>query len=82
VRKQLEDSISQRSEEPRLYNLVYDLTISNPGLKAVSSTASPGSTIRFLEGGDQSFLKEGVKIYQMAPMSPFNLPTLFLASHL
>jgi hypothetical protein len=34
--------ISQRSEELRLYNLVYNLTIANPGLKAVSSNASPG----------------------------------------
>jgi hypothetical protein len=35
-------SISHRSEELRLYNLVYNLTISNPGLKAVSSNASAG----------------------------------------
>jgi hypothetical protein len=35
-------SISQRSEELRLYNLVQNLTISNPGLKEVSSKASPG----------------------------------------
>jgi hypothetical protein len=31
-----------RSEELRLYNLVMNLPISNPGLKAVSSNASPG----------------------------------------
>jgi hypothetical protein len=30
------------SEERRLYNLVQNLTISNPGLKAVSSNGSPG----------------------------------------
>jgi hypothetical protein len=35
-------SISQRSEELRLYNLVVNLTISNHGLKAVSSNAPPG----------------------------------------
>jgi hypothetical protein len=35
-------SISQRSEELRLYNMVQNLAISNPGLKAVSSNASPG----------------------------------------
>jgi hypothetical protein len=35
-------SISQRSEEMRLYNLVYNLTLSNGGLKAVSSNASLG----------------------------------------
>jgi hypothetical protein len=34
--------ISQRSEELRLYNLVKSLTISKPGLKAVSSNASLG----------------------------------------
>jgi hypothetical protein len=37
------------------------LTISNPSLKAVSSKASPGSTIFFLEGDDWDFLKEGVE---------------------
>jgi hypothetical protein len=42
VRKPLVVTISQRSEELRLYNLVWNLTISNPGLKAVSSNASPG----------------------------------------
>jgi hypothetical protein len=33
--------ISQKSEELRLYTQVYDLTVSNPGLKAVSSNATP-----------------------------------------
>jgi hypothetical protein len=42
VRKRFVVSISQRSEELRLYNLVSNLTISNPGLKAVSSNVSPG----------------------------------------
>jgi hypothetical protein len=42
VRKPLVISISQRSEELRLYNLVLNLTTSNTGLKAVSSNASPG----------------------------------------
>jgi hypothetical protein len=37
VRKPLVVSISQRSEELRFYNLVRNLTISNPGLKAVRS---------------------------------------------
>jgi hypothetical protein len=31
-----------KEEELRLYNLVYNLKISNPGLKTVSSNASPG----------------------------------------
>jgi hypothetical protein len=35
-------SIPQRSEELRLFNLVYNLAISNHGLKAVSSNASTG----------------------------------------
>ncbi len=42
VRKPLVVSISQISEELRLYNLVENSTISNPGLKAASSNASPG----------------------------------------
>jgi hypothetical protein len=42
VRKPLVVSISQRSEEQKLYNLVQNLTISNPCLKVVASNASPG----------------------------------------
>jgi hypothetical protein len=42
VRKPLVESISQRSEELRLYNLVWNLAICNRSLKAVSSNASPG----------------------------------------
>jgi hypothetical protein len=42
VRKPWVISISQRSVELRLCNLDYNLTISNPGLKAVSSNASLG----------------------------------------
>jgi hypothetical protein len=42
VRKPFEVFISQRREELRFYNLVYNLTIPNPVLKAVSSNASPG----------------------------------------
>jgi hypothetical protein len=40
--KPLMVSISKRREELRLFNLVYDLTISNPGLKELSSNAYPG----------------------------------------
>jgi hypothetical protein len=36
------ESILQKSEELRFYNLVYNVTISNLGLKLVSSNASPG----------------------------------------
>jgi hypothetical protein len=42
VWKPLVVSVSQRSEELRLYDLVYKLTVSNPGSKAVSSNSSPG----------------------------------------
>jgi hypothetical protein len=35
-------SIAQRSEKLRLYNLVYNMTVSNPELKSVSSNASLG----------------------------------------
>jgi hypothetical protein len=42
VRNLLEESIFQRSEELRLHIVVYNLTISNPGSKVVSSNASPG----------------------------------------
>jgi hypothetical protein len=36
------ESISQKIEEQRLYNLVENLPISNPGSKAASSNASRG----------------------------------------
>jgi hypothetical protein len=53
----LEVLISQRSEELRLYTLVNDLTISNPGLKAVFSNGSPGSIVRFFGDDDWGFWK-------------------------
>ncbi len=62
AKKPLVVYISQRSEEQRLHNLVKNLTISNTGLKAVSSNASSGWTVRFFfEGDDWGFLKKGVK---------------------
>jgi hypothetical protein len=36
------DFISQISEEPRLYSLVNNLTVSNPGFRIESSNASLG----------------------------------------
>jgi hypothetical protein len=42
IMKPFVESISHRSEERRLYNLVKRLTMSHPGLKAVSSNAFPG----------------------------------------
>jgi hypothetical protein len=70
-------SISQRSEELRLYNLVQTLTVSNHGLKAVSSNASPGWKVRFFGDDDLGFPKDGVKTYLMAPISPHNSPAFF-----
>ncbi len=46
-----------------------------PGLKAVSSNASPGWTIRSLVGDGR--VKEGVESYRMEPMSPLNSPHFF-----
>jgi hypothetical protein len=57
--------------------LVLDLTISKPGLKAVSSNASLGWRVRFFGRDDPGFLKEEVRTYPMAPMSPINSPTFF-----
>ncbi len=61
-------SISQRSEERGLYNLVYNLAISNPCLKAVSSNASLGGNWNgsFFEGNDRGLLEKGVQAYLMA----------------
>jgi hypothetical protein len=75
---------NSNSEQLRLYKLIYNLTISNPGLKAVSSNASRGWTVRYFGGDDQGFLKEGARLIQcpMAPMALFNSPTIFLSSHL
>jgi hypothetical protein len=42
VRKPLVVSILQRREKLRFYNVVKNLTVSDPGLKAVSSNAFPG----------------------------------------
>ncbi len=38
--------------------------------------------IFFVEGGGRLILKGGVKTYLIAPMSPLNLQTCFLSSHL
>jgi hypothetical protein len=50
-------SISQKSEKRRLYSLLYDLIISNPGLKATTSNASPGWTILLLGMMTKGFWK-------------------------
>jgi hypothetical protein len=49
-------SQSQKSKELRIHNLIQNLTISNPSVKAVSSNTSPGWTVRSW-GDDRGFLK-------------------------
>jgi hypothetical protein len=48
VRKLLVACISERNEELRIHSLFSNLTISNPGFKVVSSSASPGWMVSFL----------------------------------
>jgi hypothetical protein len=58
IRKAFVDSFARGSEELRLHNLVYNLTFSNPSLKALSSNASPhspGLTVRFWEAMLKAF---------------------------
>jgi hypothetical protein len=59
-----------------------NFTISNPGLKTVSSNASSaGWMVGFLGGNDRGFLKEGAKIFLMASMSRLACQ-LFLGVHI
>jgi hypothetical protein len=62
------------------------LTISNLGLKAVSSSASISRLkVFFLVLRKKRFskrVKEALKPYQMAAISPLELPTVFLWYHL
>jgi hypothetical protein len=48
----------------------------------VFSNASPGLPVRFLGGEHRGFLKEGVKTYQMAPISPLNSFFFFFCLHI
>ncbi len=56
------------------------MTFSNHCSNAVFSNASPGLTVRFFGGEHRGFLTEGVKNYQIAPMSPLNSPTFFVCT--
>ncbi len=56
--------------------------LQNPGLNAVSSKTSLGCVIWFRGGDDRGSLKNGAKMYPMAPRSPLNSGTFFLPSHL
>jgi hypothetical protein len=62
----------------------FDIICSNPCLITESSNASPGSTVHFFGSGDRGFLKEGVKAYQMTPISPYKslVYLFFLLSHI
>jgi hypothetical protein len=68
----------------RLYKVLYNLAISNPGdfLAAVSLNASSGWTIWFFEGEDRNMPKEGVKTYVIAPMSPLNSSLFFIFTYI
>jgi hypothetical protein len=71
-------SISQRSEELRLCNVVEYVTISNPGFKVVSFQVHPLAEYHsFSEGDDLGFLTDGVKTDHMTSMSSLNSPKLF-----
>jgi hypothetical protein len=53
-------------------------TFSNHCSNSAYSNASPDLTVRFFFVGEhRDFLKEGVKTYRMAPMSPLDSPTFF-----
>jgi hypothetical protein len=53
------------------------LTFSKHCSNTVFSNASPGLRVSFFLCEHRGFLKEGVKTYGMAPMSPLNSPTFF-----
>jgi hypothetical protein len=53
------------------------LTFSNHCSNVLFSNASPGLTACFFGGEHRVFLKDGVKTYRMAPMSPFNSAIFF-----
>jgi hypothetical protein len=67
----------QKREDLRPYIVVKKLASPNSGLKRVNLNACSGQTVRFLVGEHRGFLKKGVKTYLMAPMAPFNTPTIF-----
>ncbi len=72
-------SVSHMSEA----QLLYSPDIFRPLLNAVFSNASPGLTVSFFEGEDRSSLKDGVKTYRMAPISPLysrSIVSLYLYS--
>ncbi len=79
AREPLVISISRRSKEPRPYEPVWNLTISNPSLKLYLQRHLLAE--RFVYGGNdhRGFLTAGVKTYLMTPMSPLiNSPTFLL----
>jgi hypothetical protein len=77
VWKPLVVSISQRSEELRLYTWFRIWHFQTPGSKAVSSNASPGWTVWFFGNDDKGFMKERVHHNSLATKLPLNSLTLF-----
>jgi hypothetical protein len=79
-RKPLVESIQQRSEEQRLYNVVWELTISKtPTWKRYLQMHLQGETDRFVGVMIRVCLKEVVKTYLMTSVSPPNSPPLFFS---
>jgi hypothetical protein len=61
-------SISQRSEELRLYNLVKEFDNFKPQLESNIFKCFSSLNGSFFEGDDRGILKEGAKNYPMAPV--------------
>jgi hypothetical protein len=72
-------SILQRSEELRLYILWFRNGHFKPRLESGIFKCISWLNGSFFGGEDQSFLKQGVKTYLMAPTSPLNYLTSFLS---
>jgi hypothetical protein len=56
-------SDSQISEVLRIYNLIQNLSISNPDVKVVSANGSLDLTVCLVGGGDRDLLEEKVNTY-------------------
>jgi hypothetical protein len=68
------------SEELRLYNLGLEFGNFKPRLKSVIFKCISWLNSSFFGSDDRRFLKDGVKAYLMATMSPLNLPTFCQSS--
>ncbi len=70
---------SQKSEELIFYNLVLDYDNFKPGLESGIFKCTSWLNGSFFGGDDRGFLKDGVKTYQMSPMSPIKIANFFSA---